>query len=51
MWNKLDDRLPDGCVDLEVMYDDGRTQKLCSCDIHWSIYKKEQLPVYWRYTT
>lgn len=44
-----DDTVPDGCVDLEVMYEDGTIKKYCSCDIHWAKHLGDTTPLYWRH--
>lgn len=45
MWEDINESLPDGCTDIEVMYSDGRICDMCSCDVHWL----KELPIYWRY--
>ena len=43
MWIFLDEQdFPDGCVEIEVLFEDGRIVECCSCDMHWRRYKKQR---------
>lgn len=45
MWNAVeDDEVPSGCVQIDVLYEDGTKSQICSCDFWWS---KKPI-VYWR---
>ncbi len=35
-WQPLD-RMPDGCNDVTIRYEDGSTRDMCSCDYWWSL--------------
>jgi hypothetical protein len=48
MWIPIEEGYPDGCVDLEVIYKSGERGTLCSCDLHWKVYQKKELPEYFR---
>ena len=49
MWKPLED-CPNGCVEVEVMYADGRVAQLCSCDVHWNLSLGKETPYFWRYS-
>jgi len=42
--------MPDGCHDVTVKFEDGRTRELCSCDYWWDSTKECEKPVQFRFT-
>jgi hypothetical protein len=40
-WQPIE-RMPGGCYDVEVKYDDGRTRDYCSCDYWWAVEEASQ---------
>ena len=51
MWKDFDDNFPDGCVEVEAMYQSGEMRAYCSCDLHWNKSKGEEQPLFWRIAT
>ena len=49
MWIYIDEEeVPDGCNPIEVMYQAGTVKKMCSCDYHWDVHNKKELPMFYR---
>lgn len=50
MWTFIldHDDVPGGCQDMEFMYDDDTIVEMCTCDYHWDVYLKKELPAYYR---
>jgi hypothetical protein len=48
MWIALDEGWPDGCSDLDILFENGRIDGCCSCDLHWDVQLKRELPMFYR---
>ena len=42
-WQPIE-RMPDGCNDVIVRYEDLSTSRMCSCDYWWSLSKQRDNP-------
>lgn len=47
IWEYIEN-VPDGCIDIEVLWHNNVMSTMCSCDIHWNIYLGKDIPDYFR---
>lgn len=50
MWTAIldQDNVPGGCEYMEFMYDDDSIVEMCTCDYHWDVHLKKELPIFYR---